>query len=214
MLQSMYRHVPSCRQIHTIGIVWPALIRRAGIVRVKSVSWLVVNNGVRATGATAVAIFDNGSQAATGAHSMCTIIGPSVRTQSKADWFVTSPTAIPCGNRFLESAVDSAKGLPGGSPSREGAVQPEMKPTAAKNRKERASGLIMPMDLPETERCVKHRMHDSSRANPVDNEPFRSAYYDLACGEWNARSDLSHPRLPSQSLCSGRHPQHLPEHIS
>jgi hypothetical protein len=41
-----------------------------GIARVKSVSWPVVNSGVRATGATAVPIFDTMFQAATEAHSI------------------------------------------------------------------------------------------------------------------------------------------------
>ena len=33
-------------------------------------AWLVMNNGVRATGATAVPIFDTRFQTATGAHSI------------------------------------------------------------------------------------------------------------------------------------------------
>jgi hypothetical protein len=85
-----------------------------------------MNNGVRATGATAVPIFDTRFQTATGAHSICTILGPSVRSQSRADWLVTSPIAIPCGNRFVETVFVAAKGLPGGSPSRDGEAQPEM----------------------------------------------------------------------------------------
>jgi hypothetical protein len=41
-----------------------------------------------------------------------------------------------------------------------------METSAAKSRKEKGSGPIMPMDLPEQEQHVK-----------VDNQPFPSAYY-------------------------------------
>jgi len=82
-------------------------------------------SGVRATGTTAVANFDRVSQAETGAHSTLTAIGPSVLNQSRADWLVTSPTAIPCGSGFAEIVAVSAKGLPGGSPSRDADTQPK-----------------------------------------------------------------------------------------
>jgi hypothetical protein len=127
-----------------------------------------VNSGVRATGATAVPIFDRVSQAAIGAHSICTIIGPSVRNQSRADWLVTSPTAIPCGSRFVETAAGSAKGLPGGSPSRDAAAQLERETNMVKKRRNRGNGPIMAMDLPEREQGVKIRL--------IENQSFRLAY--------------------------------------
>ena len=140
-----------------------------GIARVKSVSGPVVNNGVRATGATAVAIFDAKSHVATDAHSNCTTIGPSVLTQSRADWLVTSPTATPCGSRFAETGTVSAKGLPGGSPSRDAAAQLDWEMSKAKSRKKIERDAIMAMDLPEWERCVKRSL--------IDNQSIRPAYY-------------------------------------
>ena len=132
-----------------------------GIAKVKSVSGPVVNSGVRATGATAVAIFDTRSQAATDAHSNCTVVGPSVLTQSSADWLVTSPTATPCGSPFAETGTVSAKGLPGGSPSRDAAAQLDWEMSKAKSRKKIERDAIMAMDLPEWERCVKRSLIDN-----------------------------------------------------
>jgi hypothetical protein len=142
-----------------------------GIVRVKSVSEPVVNRDVRATGATAVPIFETRSQTDTGAHSTCTIIGPSVRSQSKADWLVTSPTAIPWGSKLFETAFVSANGLPGGSPSRDADVQLNREAGATKKRRKIRSEPIMAMDLPEWDRHVK--------VSPIDNQPIYPAYYEL-----------------------------------
>jgi len=128
-----------------------------GTARVKSVSWPVVNSGVRATGATAVAIFDATSQAATGAHSNWTAIGPSVLNQSRADWLVTSPTAIPCGNRFAEAEDVSAKGLPEGSPSRDANTQLNRVGAQTRRSTSRRNWCIMGNGLPERGQRVKHR---------------------------------------------------------
>src|SRR5205823_14367078 len=85
------------------------------------------NIAVRAAGDRIVAIFDMSSQAATEAHSICTALGPSVLSHNNADWLVTSPTAMPCGRGFTPAAARgatlSAKGLPGGSPSRDADTQ-------------------------------------------------------------------------------------------
>jgi hypothetical protein len=55
----------------------------------------------------------------------------------------------------------SAKGLPGGSPSRDAEVQLKREIGVAKRRKRRRSRPIMSMDLPERERRVKRNPHDS-----------------------------------------------------
>ena len=82
---------------------------------------------------------------------------------------MTSPTAIPWGKRFV--AALSAKGLPGGSPSRDAAVQLDREASEAKRRRRIEREPIMAMDLPELEQRVKVRL--------IDNQPIRLAYYGL-----------------------------------
>ena len=78
---------------------------------------------MRIAGDCTEAIADIFFHASTEAHSSCTDFGPSVLSQSTADWLVTSPTAVPCGSKTSREEVTPAKGLPEGNPSRDAEVQ-------------------------------------------------------------------------------------------